>query len=80
MGRKPLDLTPEERTEYTKKRKREWELANTDTVFQYRRKSVLNCCFRRSSLPTRTTVLKYGFTEEELKPIYDRLVHLPHLG
>jgi len=76
MGRKPLDLTDEEKKEHTRNRKRLWESNNADSIFQYRRKSVLQCCLRRSSLPTRATVVKYKFTGDELQPIYDKLLDL----
>ena len=76
MGRKPLDMTDEEKRIHTRQRKKEWEANNTDAIFQYRRKSVLQCCYRRASLPTRVTVLKYRFTDEELAPIYSRLLEL----
>jgi len=76
MGRKPLDMTDDEKKEYTRKRKKEWEANHTEAIFQYRRKSVLACCYRRASLPTRSTVIKYRYSSEELKPIYDRLLEL----
>ena len=76
MGRKPLNMTDEEKRIHTRQRKKEWESNNPDAIFQYRRKSVLQCCYRRASLPTRVTVLKYRFTDEELAPIYSRLLEL----
>lgn len=76
MGRKPLEMSDEEKKVYTRNRKREWEMNNSDAIFQYRRKSVLQCCYRRASLPTRTTVIKYKFEPHELEPIYQKLIEL----
>lgn len=68
-GRKSLGLTPVEKRE----RKRAWEAAHPERVAEYRRRGVLATCLKRASLPSKATVERYGFTKEELDPIYAAL-------
>lgn len=70
-------LSPDEKVLYLDKTrkiaKKEWDLVNTDKVFQYRRATTLRRCEQRCSVPTKQTIEKYTFTKEELKPIFNRL-------
>ena len=56
-----------------KDRKREWDVDNSDKVYNYRRATTLRRCEQRISVPTKKTIEKYDFTEAELKPIFDAL-------
>ena len=59
--------------ELRKFRKKEWDAANQDKVALYRRATTLRRCQMRCSVPTKNTVMRYKFTKEELKPIFDAL-------
>ena len=69
--------TKEEKLEYLdiirKCRKKEWDIENGDKLYQYRRKCTLNRCFDRCSVPTKKTIEKYSFTQDELLPIFENL-------
>jgi len=69
--------TKEEKLEYMdiirKCRKKEWDMENGDKLYQYRRKCTLNRCFDRCSVPTKKTIEKYSFTQDELLPIFENL-------
>tara|TARA_R100000231_G_scaffold3044_2_gene5581 strand:+ start:1324 stop:1575 length:252 start_codon:yes stop_codon:yes gene_type:complete len=69
MGRKSLNLTPEE----IRERKRNWEKNNPEKVREYRRKGLITQCIKRGSMPCKATIERYGFTEEELHPIFASL-------
>jgi len=58
---------------YRKARKKGWDEQNADKVFLYRRATTLKRCEERCSVPTKSTIQKYGFTPEELKPIWHNL-------
>ena len=70
-------LTHEDKLVYmdtvNKSRKAEWDKVNADKVYLYRRSITLRRCIERCSVPTKNTVMKYNFTKEELKPIFDAL-------
>jgi len=69
--------TPEEKAVYlrevTKQRKKQWDAANTDRVFIYRRKNTLKRCIRNCCVPTPASIKKYDFTEDELRPVFQSL-------
>ena len=70
-------LTKQEKLEYIeiirRCRKKEWDIENSDKLYQYRRKCTLNRCFDRISVPTKKTIEKYEFTKDELAPIFENL-------
>lgn len=69
--------TKESQLEYMdvvrKSRKKAWDEVNGDKVYEYRRATTLRRCEQRISVPTKKTIEKYTFTQEELKPIFDAL-------
>mgnify|MGYP000331535367 CR=1 FL=1 len=69
MGRKSLNLTPEE----IRQRKRQWEEANPEKVQSYRRKGLITQSIKRGSMPCKTTIEKYNYTQEELQPLFDKM-------
>ena len=80
MGRKPIlnndenFKTAEDILIYQKLVKEEWANSNPDKVFNYNRRKCLQRCKERISLPTISSVKKYKFTREELKPIFESLL------
>ena len=69
MGRKSLNLTQEG----IRERKKNWEKNNPEKVKEYRRKGLITQCIKRGSMPCKATIERYGYTEEELQPIFNSL-------
>lgn len=81
MGRKALIEdeklgleTAEDVLQYQRAVKKEWRnLPETqDKIFVYNRRKTLSRCFNRASVPTVNCIRKYGFTREELEPIFEQ--------
>jgi len=69
MGRKNLNRTPEE----IRERKKNWAKNNPDKIYEYNRKSLLDRCITRNTIPCKKTIERYNYTTEELQPLFDNL-------
>ena len=59
--------------EVQKARKKYWDDDNADKVHNHRRATTLKRCLKRCSVPTKNTVMRYNYTKEELRPIFESM-------
>eukprot|EP00965_Chrysotila_dentata_P025309 841047-Pleurochrysis_carterae.AAC.1 len=51
------------------RKKKEWMDENKERVYVYRRAHCLKRCYDRVSFPCRASLVKYGFTTEEMQDL-----------
>ncbi|AUD57337.1 hypothetical protein [Pleurochrysis sp. Polinton-like virus] len=52
----------------------QWSIKNADRVRETQRAHCLKQCYDRVSFPCRASLVKYGFTTEEMKDLFDYIM------